>query len=145
MLEFNEIEIRNNFISDIIEVFEKEYDLIGTEVGVYSFVNQETTFPCCIVSLLNPISVEKYDDSEGSFRFVNFSLNCDLYSNELEDFNLEDSVIKLSQILIKGIIEKYGTFVVTRNSDVPFRTDVHRRTITFRCTYDNINKIIYSN
>ena len=145
MVEFDEIAIRNYFINEIQEVFANEYDLIGTEVEVSAWERQETTFPCCIVSLINPIGVERYDDSRGSFRFVNFSLNCDLYSNELGEYSLEDSVIKLSQILIKGIIEKYGTFVVTRNSSVPFRTDVKRRNVTFRCTYDNVNKIIYSN
>lgn len=146
MFEFDEIAIRDEFIAHIQEVFAKEYDLIGSEVYVgSSFEGEHASFPCCIVSLIEPTSAEKYADSSGTFNFVNFSLNCDLYSNKLDNFSLEDSVIKLSQILIKGMLEKFKTFVVTRNTSVPYRTDIKRRTVTFRCTYDNKNKIIYSN
>ena len=144
MIEFDELAIRNAFIKDIEEIFADEYATIGTEVIVSASDSQETTFPCCLVNLLNPLSNERYDANDGSFRYVDFSLNCDLYSNALENNTATDSVIRLSQILIKGILTKYGTFVVTRNNDVPFRTDVKRRTVTFRCTYDNENKIIYS-
>lgn len=145
MVEFDEIAIRNEFISHIREVFNKEYDLIGDEVYVKEEFNQDASFPSCIVSLIEPTSAEAYADSSGTFNFVNFSLNCDLYSQRIEGFSLEDSIIKLSQILIKGILDKYSNLVVTRNSGVPFRVDTKRRTVTFRCTYDNKNKIIYSN
>jgi hypothetical protein len=118
---------------------------LKTEVQVESEEPQEASYPCCIVNLVNPISDQKYDDSKGSFRKIRFSLECDLYSNELDDFKLGDSIIKLSQLLIKIIITKYPTFVVTRNSAVPFRSDVKRRVVDFACTYDIENKIIYSN
>lgn len=145
MVEFDEIAIRDGFIGDIQEIYNNEYDLIGSEVFVDKEFNQEAGFPSCLVSILEPTSNERYADSSGTYQYINFSLNCDLYSDKLDNFSLEDSVIKLSQILIKGILEKYSNFVVTRNSGVPFRVDVKRRTVTFRCAYDNKNKIIYSN
>ena len=145
MVEFDEIELRNEFIETIREGFAEYYDLLKTEVQIESEEPQEASFPCCIVNLVNTISDQKYDDSRGSFRKIRFSLECDLYSNELDDFKLGDSIIKLSQLLIKIIITKYPTFVVTRNSAVPFRTDVKRRVVDCACTYDIENKIIYSN
>lgn len=145
MVEFDEIALRNEFIEIIREGFTSYYDTLKTEVQVESEEPQETSFPCCIVNISNPVSDQKYDDSEGSFRKIRFSLECDLYSKELDDYKLGDSIIKLSQILIKIIITKYPTFVVTRNSAVPFRSDVKRRVVDFACTYDIENKIIYSN
>lgn len=145
MLSFDEIAIRNEFIEHIQEVFNKQYDIIGSEVEVAPRESQDATFPCCLVNLIEPVSDEKYADSGGTFQFVNFSLNCDLYSNKIDNYSLDDSIIKLSQILISGILDKYSNLIVTRNSDVPFRSDILRRTITFRCTYDSKNKIIYSN
>ena len=145
MVEFDESALRDEFIEIMREGFANYYDLLKTEVQVESEEPQEPSFPCCIVNLFNPISDKKYDDSNGSFRKIRFSLECDLYSNELEDFKLGDSIIKLSQLLIKIIITKYPTFVVTRNSAVPFRSDVKRRVVDFACTYDIENKIIYSN
>jgi hypothetical protein len=119
--------------------------LLKTEVQVESEEPQEASYPCCLVSISNPVSDTRYDDSEGSYRIIRFSLECDLFSNELEDFKLGDSIIKLSQLLIQIIITKYPTFVVTRNSTAPFRTNIKRRVIDFACTYDIENKVIYSN
>lgn len=145
MFEFDEIALRNEFIDEIREGFANYYDLLKTEVQVESSEPQEASYPSCIVNIINPISNQRYDDSRGTFRIIRFSLECDLYSNELDDFKLDDSIIKLSQLLIKIIITKYPNFVVTRNSAVPFRTDVKRRVVDFACTYDIENKIIYSN
>lgn len=145
MVKFDEIAIRDEFIANIQEVFAKEYDLIKSEVEVAPRESQEATYPCCIVKLLEPTSNEKYADNSSTYNMINFSLNCDIFSNKLEDFTLDDSIITLSQILIEGILEKHKNFVVARNADVPFRSDILRRTVSFRCTYDNINKIIYSN
>ena len=142
---FDEIAIRNEFISHIKEAFAKEIDLIGCDVEVAPRERQEATFPCCLVNIIEPTSNERYADSDGTFNYVSFSLNCDLFSGEIEGYSLDDSIIKLSQILINGILKKYSNLVITRNSVVPFRTDILRRTITFRCVYDNKNKIIYSN
>ena len=145
MVEFDEIALRDEFIEVMRENFANYYDLLKTEVYVDSSEPQEASFPCCIVNLVNPVSDQKYDDSNGTFRKIRFSLECDLYSKELDNFKLDDSIIKLSQLLIKIIITKYPTFVVTRNSAVPFRSDVKRRVVDFACTYDIKNKIIYSN
>jgi hypothetical protein len=145
MVEFNEIELRDSFIKDIQEIYNQAYDMLGSEVYVDKRFSQEASFPACVVNILEPTSAERYADSNGTYQFINLSLNCNLYSNELENFSLDDSVIVLSQILIKGILTKYSNFVVTRNSDVPFRSDVFRRNVTFIFTYDHINKIIYSN
>lgn len=145
MVEFNEITLRDEFIDTIRSGFDEEHDLLKTEVYVDSEEPQESSFPCCIVSITNPVSDQKYDDSNGSYQIIRFSLECDLYSNQLEGFKLNDSVIKLSQLLIKTIINKYPNFVVTRNSAVPYRTDIKRRVVDFACTYDIKNKIIYSN
>ena len=145
MVEFDEIALRNEFIDTIRDGFAKYYETLKTEVQVESEESQQASYPCCLVSLLNPISQPQYDDSNGSFQIIRFSLECDLFSNELDGFNLADSIIKLSQLLIKIIITKYPNFVVTRNSAVPFRTDVKRRVVDFACTYDIENKIIYSN
>lgn len=145
MIEFDEIALRNEFIEVMRENFANYYDLLKTEVYVDSSEPQEASYPCCIVNLVNPVSDQKYDDSNGTFRKIRFYLECDLYSKELDDFKLDDSIIKLSQLLIKIIITKYPTFVVTRNSAVPFRSDVKRRVVDFACTYDIENKIIYSN
>ena len=145
MVEFDEIALRNEFIQVMRNGFADYYDLLKTEVQVESEQPQEASFPCCIVRLVNPVSDQKYDDNRGSFRKIRFSLECDLYSNALEDFKLGDSIIKLSLLLIKIIITKYPTFVVTRNSAVPYRTDIKRRVVDFACTYDIENKIIYSN
>ena len=145
MVQFDEIELRNEFIDKIREGFANYYELLKTEVQVESEEPQQATFPCCLVSIVNPVSEQKYDDSKGSFQIIRFSLECDLYSNELEDYKLGDSIIKLSQILINIVLSNYQNFVVTRNSAVPYRTDVKRRVIDFACTYDTQNKIIYSN
>jgi hypothetical protein len=145
MVEFDEIALRNEFIDTIRDGFADYYDLLNTEVQVESQEPQEASYPCCLVSLVNPVSQQQYDDSNGSFQIIRFSLECDLYSNLIEGFNLGDSIIKLSQLLIKIIITKYPNFVVTRNSAVPFRTDIKRRVVDFACTYDVKNKIIYSN
>ena len=145
MVEFDEIELRNEFMNTIREGFASYYELLGTEVQVESEEPQEASFPCCIVKIVDPVSQQRYDDSSGSFQIIRFSLECDLYSNMLEGYTLGDSVTKLSQLLIKTIISKYPNFVVTRNSQVPFRTDIKRRVVDFACTYDIKNKIIYSN
>lgn len=145
MVEFDQIKIRNEFIDVIKAVFKEEYDTIGSEVDVYSYIPQEASFPCCIVSILNPVSTERYDDSDGSYRFVTFSVDCDLYSKQLDNFDLEDSIIKLSQILIKGLLSSYPNLVVTRNNALPYKTDAFRRAVSFRCVYDNKQNIIYSN
>ena len=145
MVEFDEIAVRDEFIGEIREGFANYYDLLKTEVQTDSEEPQEASYPCCIVNIVNPISDQKYDDSNGSFGKIRFSLECDLYSKALDDYKLGDSIIILSQLLIKIIITKYPTFVVTRNSEVPFRTDVKRRVVDFACTYDIENKIIYSN
>lgn len=145
MLEFDEIALRNEFMEVVRDGFSDYYDILKTEVQVESEEPQQASFPSCIVSIVNPISNQKYDDSDGTFRKIRFSLECDLYSKELEDFKLDDSIVKLSQLLIKIIVTKYPTFVVTRNSSVPYRTDVKRRVVDFACTYDIENKIIYSN
>ena len=145
MVEFDEIAIRNEFMDCLREFFAEQYNLLKTEVEVTESESQEPSFPCVIVSILNPVSAERYSDSGGTYQFIDFSVNCECYSNGLDDFNLEDSVIKLSQLTITGILNKYKNFVVTRNNAVPFRADVKRRTVTLRGTYDNRNKIIYSN
>ena len=145
MVEFDEIELRNEFIETIREGFAEYYDLLKTEVQVESEEPQEASFPCCIVNIANPISEQRYDDSNGSYQIIRFSLQCDLFAKELEDYKLGDAIIKLSQLLIKIIITKYPTFVVARNSSAPFRSDVKRRVVDFSCIYDIKNKIIYSN
>lgn len=145
MVEFDEIALRNEFMDVVRDGFSDYYDILKTEVLVESSEPQQASYPCCIVSIVNPISDQKYDDSNGTFRKIRFSLECDLYSKALDDFKLDDSIVKLSQLLIKIIVTKYPTFVVTRNSSVPYRTDVKRRVVDFACTYDIGNKIIYSN
>ena len=145
MVEFDKIALRDFFIGEIQEIFAKEYDLIETEVETIKSENQEASFPCCVVKILNPVSAERYADSSGTYNYIDLSLDCNIFSNELSNYDLEDSVEKLSQILIKGITKKYSNFVVTRDTEVPFRTDVKRKNVTFRFTYDNVNKIIYSN
>lgn len=142
---FDEISLRNEFINALKDIFADEYDTLLTEVEVFSSENQNSTFPSCVVSILNPTSNERYDDSEGSFQTINFSVNLDLYSNKLDNYNLDDSVIILSQIAINGLLTKYSNLVVTRNNRVPFRTDVFRRTVTLRGVYNIQHKIIYSN
>ena len=81
MVEFDEIALRNEFIEVLREGFANYYDLLKTEVQVESEEPQEASYPCCIVNFVNPISDQKYDDSNGSFRKIRFSLECDFYSN----------------------------------------------------------------
>lgn len=145
MVEFDEIELRNEFIETIRNGFAEYYDLLGVEVQVESEEPQEASFPCCITRIVSPVSDKKYDDSEGSFKIIRLSLECDLFSDKIADYSATDSVTKLSQMLIQIILSKYHNFVVTRNNAVPFRTDVKRRVVDFACTYDIKNKIIYSN
>lgn len=145
MKQFDERAIRNAFMSDIKAIFDNANNTIKESVSVLSSNYQPATFPCCVVKILNPVSDTKYDDTNGTYRKIRLSLSCDLYSKELDDYSLEDSVIILSQILIKGFIQKYGTFTVTRNNDVPYRSDVARRNVVFICTYDVEENIIYSN
>jgi hypothetical protein len=142
---FDEIQLRDEFISALKEVFADEYDTLKTEVEVIASENQDSSFPCCVVSLLNPLSNERYADNEGTFHKINVSLTLDLYSKKLDKYSFEDSIIKLSQIAISGLLDKYSNLVITRNNKVPYRTDVLRRNVTFRMTYDVQNKHIYSN
>lgn len=145
MVEFDEIAVRNEMIEVLRQGFADYNDILKTEVQIDSEEPQETSFPCCIVSVINPVSEQKYDDDCGSFRKIRFSLECDLYAKELGNFTLSDSISKLSQTLVKIIIQKYPTFIVTRNASMPYRTDVKRRIIDFSCVYDVEDKIIYSN
>lgn len=143
--KFDEISFRNQFIDALKEIFANEYDTLQTEVEVLDNENQKSTFPCCVVSIINPLSNGTYDDSEGSFQKITLSLNIDFYSKKLDNFSLTDSVIKLSQIALNGLLIKYPNIIITRNSNVPYRVDALRRTITGRMLYDVQNNIIYSN
>jgi hypothetical protein len=142
---FDMISLRDEFIGAIREIFANEYDTLNSEVEILTNENQKASFPSCVVKIINPITDKRYVDSDDTYNIISLSLNCDLYSKELEDFSLEDSVIMLSQILINGILKKYKNFEVTRNSEVPYRSDTKRITVTFLFDYDNKNKIIYSN
>lgn len=143
--KFDEISFRNEFINALKEIFANEYDTLQTEVEVIDNENQESTFPCCVVSVLNPLSNEIYDDSEGTFQKISVSINLDLYSKKLDNFSLSDSIIILSRIALNGLLYKFPNIIVSRNSNAPYRTDVLRRTLTFRMVYDIREKIIYSN
>lgn len=143
--EFDEIAFRNEFKSALKDVFADEYETLGTEVQVITNEYQKSTFPCCVVSILNPTSNTRYDDDEGSYHKINFSVNIDLYCKQLNGLTLEDSILKLSQIAINGLLKSYSNLTVTRNNRVPYSTDVFRKTITLRGVYDVKNKIIYSN
>lgn len=145
MKEFDVLSIRDTFKNDIQEIFSNAYDTLQNEVDVITFNEQETTYPCCLVDVLNPISAERYNDNDSTFNYIDLSLNCELYSKSLNDYNNKDAVIKLSQILINGLLTKYPTLVVTRNDNAPFRDDVSRRVVSFRCTYDNDKNRVYSN
>lgn len=145
MIEFDEIELRDEFIDIIRNGFAEIYDVIKTDVYVDSEETQSSSFPCCFVNIISPISNRKYDDDRGTYRMISFSLECDLYTKALDGYSLSDSVIKLSQALIKIVVSKYPNFIVTRATNVPFKTDTKRRIIDFACTYDVEKKIIYSN
>ena len=66
MVRFEKIGLRNEFIDVIREGFANYYEILKTEVQVESEEQQEASYPSCIVSIINPISDQKYDDSRGS-------------------------------------------------------------------------------
>lgn len=143
---FNINEFEEQIISDIQEVFNLAYDELETEVEVSEEEKQEPTFPCVIVDILNPISAERHIDSGGTYNYIDFSINCDIYAQETEELSAKKFVQKLSQILIEGLTKKYNTLVVTRNKAVPSLYDETKRiTTTFRGTLDKIENILYSN
>lgn len=146
MYIFDELALRNAFIGDIKSIYNKYYDYLKCEVDVIASNSQQPSYPCVVVSLINPRSAERYDDNDGSYRFVDVSLDCEINTKELQDYSLEDSVIVLKQLLQGELTNKYKTLVVTRDSDAPsVIDDTKRRIVTFRFTYDNKNKVIYSN
>lgn len=145
MSNFDEIALRNEFISVIRKGFAEKINLLGTNVVVDTSEKQQPTFPCCFVNILNPLSDRRYQDTESSFNIITLSLQCELFTNELKEFTLDDSIIKLSQILIEIITNNYSNLVVSRNVAVPFRTDIKRRVVNFSFVYDIVNKNIYSN
>ena len=120
MVEFDEIELRNEFIETIRNGFAEYYDLLGVEVQVESEEPQEASFPCCITKIVNPISDKRYDDGDNSFNVIRFSLECDLFSDAIDDYSATDSVAKLSQMLINIILSKYKEWQAQRftNQDV---------------------------
>lgn len=145
MANFDEIALRDEFISVIRKGFADKFNLLKTNVIVDTSEKQHPTFPSCFVNILNPLSDRRYEDTEGTFNTISLSLQCELFTNELKDFTLDDSIIKLSQILIEIITTNYSNLVITRNTSVPFRTDIKRRVINFSFVYDAINNMIYSN
>ncbi len=145
MANFEEIAFRNQFKKCIEEIFAENYDTINSAVEVFTENDQEPTYPCCLISILNPLSADRHSDSDGTYNFIDFTLNCELYSMQLDDYSKKDAIIKLSQILINGILSKFGTFSVTRNQDVPFQSNVARRVVSFAGTLDTNKNIIYNN
>ena len=98
-----------------------------------------------IVSVINPTSNTKYVDNESTYNKINLSINCEIVSKKLDNYTLEDSIIILKDILIGGVLQKISTLSVTRDNNVPYRTDAKRRIVTFGCVYDTINNKFYLN
>lgn len=142
---FNEIQVRDFFIDFIKEVYNENYDILNTEVSVIPSENQEPSFPSVIVSVINPTSNTKYVDNESTYNKINLSINCEIVSKKLDNYTLEDSIIILKDILIGGVLQKISTLSVTRDNNVPYRTDAKRRIVTFGCVYDTINNKFYLN
>lgn len=141
---FKTTDFRNMFKQDIENIFADYYDEINTEIQVIYDNEQEMTFPCCYIEILNPISADRYNDGSDNYNYRDFSLSCELYSKDT-DINRKDAVLNYADILINEILKKYTTFSVTQNQPLPYKTDVARRVVRFTGTVDTKNKRLYNN
>ena len=144
-IKFNEIQVRDFYIDIIKKVFNENYDIINTEVSVIPSEQQEPSFPSVLVSIVNPTSNTRYADNESNYEKLNLSINCEIVSQKLDNYTLEDSILILKDILIGGVLDKISTLSVTRDNNVPYRADAKRRIVTFSTIYDTIDNKYYTN
>jgi hypothetical protein len=142
---FNELSLRDEFVDYIQNYFNEKKDEIRSDFYVYKTNKQATTFPCCTVKILSPVSANGYGDSDGEYNKVAFSVEFNLYTKGHADFSAEDSLSILSSYLLSGITSKYSPLKVSANAEIPYKTNTKRKNIVLYGIYDVLDNIIYSN
>ena len=146
---FKELDVRNAFIDDAKAIFADNdvIDKLGTEVYIVSGTKKErTTFPCIYVDITNHSNAERYASNTEIQRYTDFTITFDIYSKELDQYNQDDAVIVISEILIEKIQNKYHSLILTLNQQLPnLDQTVSRKQVRFEATMDNEFNLIYSN
>lgn len=146
---FHTLDVRNAFGADIEEIFSNEdiYDELGTEIYVISSPRQDsTTFPCIYVDIINPTTSTQYSSNTEIQGYSNFTVSFDIYSKELETYNKDDAVMRISEYLINGIQKKYHCLTLSLNQALPnIDATVSRWQVRFTGVMDNRDNLIYSN
>ena len=143
---FKELEIKNVFKSDLESLFASTevYDLLGSEVFIYSNIKKEyTSFPCIQIRILNNSTATKYSTASNIESFTDFTLEIDIFSQDLEDFNSNDSVIKISELVIEKLQSKYKMSIIMNQNQPNLNTDTYRRILRMNGRYDNSENRIY--
>lgn len=143
---FKELEVRNAFKYDLYDIFSDVYDELGTEVYIIAGQKKEkTTFPCIYIDITTSSTAERYSSNTEIQHFTDFTITFDIYSKELEKYNQDDAVIKISEILINGLQRKYHSLVLTLNQPLPnLDTTVSRKQVRFEGVMDNKENCIYT-
>lgn len=145
---FHTLEVKDTFKRDLEEIFQQQdnYDDLGTEVYIIARAKKEkTTFPCIFIDAYSNQNTS-YDSSTSIHRMSDFTLTFDIYSKDLTNYNQEDAVERIAEILTYGIQNKYKCLRQTLNQPVPnLDTTVSRWQVRFEGVIDNENNVIYSN
>lgn len=144
---FKELDVRNTFKQDLEDIFltDEVFDDLGTKVYIITENKQATTFPCILVSVSGNSNATNYASNTEIQRFTNFTLSFDIYSKELETYSQDDAVIKIAEILVHGIQQKYHSLIMTLNQPLPnLDASVSRKQVRFEGVMDNMNNTIYS-
>lgn len=145
---FKELDIRNAFRKDVEEIFADNdvIDKLGTDVYVVSGTKKEkTTFPCIYVDVTNSSVAERHSSNTEIQHYTDFTITFDIYSKELDQYNQDDAVIVISEILIEKIQNKYHSLIITLNQQLPnLDQTVSRKQVRFEGVMDNKENFIYT-
>ncbi len=145
---FHTLDVREAFRADAEEIFSNEqiYEELGCEVYVLAGSNKKSTsFPCIYTEITNAPTASEHSSNTEIQRFTDFTLTFDIYSKDLEAYNQDDAVVRLSEILVQNLQKKYHSLTVTLNQPLPnMDQTVSRWQVRFRGTFDNGNNFIYS-
>lgn len=146
---FKELEVRDTFKNDLEDIFltDEVYEELGTEVYIIASGKQQaTTFPCIYIDIIGSSTSSQYSTNTEIQGYTNFTVSFDIYSKDLEKYNQEEAVIRISEILINGLQNKYHCLIMTLNQQLPnLDSTVSRKQVRFEGVMDNRDNLIYSN
>lgn len=145
---FHELEIKQLFTDEIERIFalDEVVDDLDCNVTIYSEFDDKASnvsLPCILVSL-NDVSTHTrgstFDDNQFA---TDFTLECDIYSNNLTGYSRQNAVLHIGDILNKYLTDKYNAFEVSSVPLPNIDTNIARRLYRFSGTIDNSQNILY--